>query len=71
MAASSSSHSVPLMDATSAATARSAQGTMPPTFDTDPYSEDFLFSVSAQLLVILFDNLSCYAAGLSHFLDAL
>ena len=74
MAESSSGHSVPLLGASAAAaaaTTTSTQGTMPPNFNPEPYSEGFFFSVSLrQLVVILFNNLSCCAAGLFHFSDA-
>ena len=74
MAEGSSGHSVPLLGASAAAaaTTTSTQGTMPPNFNPEPYSEGFFFSVSSrQLVVILFNNSSCCAAGLFHFFDVL
>ena len=72
MAEGSSGHSVPLLGASVAATTTSGQCTMPPTFDMGLYSEDFFLSVSTrQLVVILFNSLSCCAAGLFHFSNVL
>ena len=75
MAESSSGHSVPLLGASAAAaaaTTTSTQGTMPPNFNPEPYSEGFFLSVSSrQLVVVLFNNLSCCAAGLFDLSDAL
>ena len=73
MAEGSSGHSVPLLGASAAAaTTTSTQGTMPPILNPVPYSEGFFLSVSSrQLVVILFNNLSCCAAGLFDLSDVL
>ena len=73
MAEGSSGHSVPLLGASAAAaTTTSTQGTVPPILDPVPYSEGFFLSVSSrQLVVVLFNNLSCCAAGLFDLSDAL
>ena len=67
----SSSHSA-LLDATAVATVTSAPDTMPPIFNDnmDLYAQDIFFpqpvSTPPQLVVILSNDLSCYALGPSH-----